>query len=908
MATPINPENVQDFDQPLNTTPDYSVVHVFSTNDVTGTFDGLTQGDVPPGETPVIDFTADPKVTNDGVSLYPINSEFGFLVTDFDGAVQKDFVLNPEYEEGFAGDLLGDGGEQIGLVLSDAPTDEFKAPALLGTWLAGLGGNSVKASTEHYIVMQNILSDQRYPGDPDAEYPLDDNLVIVGGTYDGQFVADVIPIVGDVNGDGVEDIKDVLAPNETTIAADIAVSTDYSVTLKDDGKLLYRWGNMVKRPNDIRLEVEMPLPDEWKTPTSEDPDVMPLYRITSAELVTHHTITNNPNDQVRPEDYENESAIGTLPTYEIVPDYNLDGQGPREVWVSTDDYYAGDGTLYPAGTILKDQLLADQWAASDIAAIGANDGAEGFTNAWYTTMDREPFEPVLNETETDYDTGPRWRLKPNKYGQDLPGVEVTTDPSSPPPPRQDEIKYETGAETQTVLNLLDWEFPVSPLSISAGWMNNAGEVSENGLNLTDNFDVSFYVKGDIKPATLYSTELLMDYEEIDIAAAGETLTGTAGDDHLAGRGGNTFTGDTGTDLFVVGYATALASLVASTINDFEVGTDILGLINHGVDDVTFDTLVTQTVDAGNLTVSIDGTDVATLNGVDEALAIEDFLLANYDAPTAPPGVITGTEGDDDLLGTENADEILALGGNDSVQGLGGDDTIDGGAGDDVLNGGDGNDVIDGGDDDDVLIGLGGDDTLDGGSGDDILNGGEGNDRLVDGSGANRFVGDAGDDTLVASGGTERNEMYGGTGADTLLDGSGGSVMFGNAGNDRLIGGGGNDQLFGGVGNDVLNGGNGADRLRGDAGDDYLLGGGNTDLFIFNETGIGADRVADFVIGEDRMFLSSTLTGGETDAASVVATFASLSGADVVFDFGGGDTVTLLGLGTTVDLADDLIIA
>jgi len=40
----------------LNLDPDYSVNHVFSTDDITGTFDGLTQGRVEEGETPVVDF------------------------------------------------------------------------------------------------------------------------------------------------------------------------------------------------------------------------------------------------------------------------------------------------------------------------------------------------------------------------------------------------------------------------------------------------------------------------------------------------------------------------------------------------------------------------------------------------------------------------------------------------------------------------------------------------------------------------------------------------------------------------------------------------------------------------------------------------------------------------------------
>ncbi|MBE0588442.1 MAG: hypothetical protein IH617_10395, partial [Hydrogenophaga sp.] len=263
----------------LNQTPTFTSTHVFSTNDVTGTFDGLTQGTVGEG-TPVVDFTAVPEITKEGVFLYPINSEFGYNVTDFVGAEEKDFVADPEYEEGWVGDLTGAGGEQLGLVISNSPTDSFKTPALLGTWLAGLGGETIKASTEHYVVMQNILSDQRYPGDPLALYPLDDNLKMVGGEYDGWYVADILPLVGDVNGDGVVDVKDILQPNETQIAENILVGADYSVTMKDDGKLLYRWGNVIKKPNDVRIETSLDLPDEWlqRSTEPEDNGLIPLFR------------------------------------------------------------------------------------------------------------------------------------------------------------------------------------------------------------------------------------------------------------------------------------------------------------------------------------------------------------------------------------------------------------------------------------------------------------------------------------------------------------------------------------------------------------------------------------------------------------------------------------------------------
>lgn len=752
----------------LNTDPDYRVSHTFSTDDITGTFSGLTQGDVPVGETPVIDFTATPIVTKDGASLYPINSEFGFNVTDFDGAEQKDFIKDPEYSEGWAGDLIGAGGEQLGLVVSNAPTDTFKTPALLGTWLAGLGGNTVKASTEHYVVMQNVLSDQRYPGDPDAVYPLDDHLIIVGGTYAGQAVIDVLPIVGDVNGDGVTDIKDVLQPNESTIAENIAVSTDYSVTLKDDGKLLYRWGNTVKRPNDVRIETELPLPDEWSDPDPVETALLPLFRITQAELLVNHTITNNPNDQIRPEDYENEAAIGKLPTYEILPDGK---------WVSTDDYYAGDGTFYPAGTVLRDPALATAVKGTELDQIGALSGdlAGGFTNAWYTTMDREPFEAELNDAG-NYVTGPRWRLQTDKYGQDLPSVVIPADPSLPPPPTKDQVKYEVGTDTQTVINLLDWAFNASPLSISAGWQGDSNGVTENGLNKTKNFDLAFYLKGDVKPATLYSTELLMDYEEITINAASAAVNGTSADDYLVGRGGNTFSGDNGApepgnDMFGLSYGVIgnWAQIQTSTVTDFEVGKDTLALIDLSVNDIHFRNFVQQDVVGGNLEISLGDFDLVTLQGVTAELALEDFLLINRNMMP-----VTGTAGDDYLVGVLQNDEITAYAGNDVILSMEGNDIVRGGEGDDTIKGKKGDDTLNGNRNDDIIFGNMGEDTIDGGWGKDTIDGGVGADRLFGGGGNDTFLFSLGQDYIDGELGDDTAVFDGNQAAFTVVDNGGGS--------------------------------------------------------------------------------------------------------------------------------------
>ena len=925
-------------DQVLNQTPTYTVTHTFSTNDVTGTFGGLTQGDVQDGDPAVVDFSAEPVITKEGVALYPVNSEFGYNVIDFDQAIEKDFFDDPEYEEGFVGDLSGEGGEHLGLVVSNAPTDVFQTPAVHGTWLAGLGGNTVKASTEHYVVMQQVLSDQRFPGDPDAEYQLDDNLWIVGGEYDGQYVADVLPQVGDVNGDGVLDLKDVLEPNEATIQENIAVGNDYSVTLKDDGKLLYRWGNTIKKPNDVRIEAELPLPDEWSTPDADNDDLIPLFQITQAELVTRHTITNNPNDQIRPEDFENESAIGQLPTYEILEDGK---------WVTTDDYYGGDGTLYPAGTVLKDPALAAAAQGSTLDQIGAmsEDLEEGYTNAWYTTMDREPFEAVLNEDGTEYIVGPRWRLQPDKYGQDLPSVVIPTDPSLELPTTNDQVKYEVGEDTQTVINLLDWEFPVSPLAISAGWQNNAGSVSINGLNMTNNFDVAFYVKGDIKPATLYDTQLVMSYEEVTINGKGVGVSGSAGDDTLVGQGGNTMTGDDGDDLFVLSYGVTndYSKIVSSTVTDFQQGEDVLGLIDLSVTDVNFKDVVSQSVEGDGLHVSLGDYEIATLSGVTSELELEDFLLINRShddtvTGTADDDYIVGDDFDNVLIGLAGDDTILGLGGNDELIGNRGADSLDGGAGDDLLEGGVGADILIGGTgmdtatyatsvngvtvnledgtgdggkaDGDTLTGIenvigsnaadtliGSDDegnTLNGGSGDDLLEGGGGWDLLIGGDGADTLDGGNGTDRAYYADSAEAVtvDLEAGTGiggeaeGDVLMNVE---AVTGSLFDDRLIGDAEDNNLIGRLGSDVLIGNDGSDDLVGRLGEDTLRGGAGSDSL---DGGVADDFLGGGA-GNDVLKGGggADILGGGLGADTMYG-----EGGDDIFLFNRGSDVIIGGLG------------
>lgn len=818
-----------------------SDLYKFGIGDITVTFDGDTLADMPE----CLDLTQSKIV--DGAEMNPIDSEFGFYVTEFIGAEGK--VLDYDFGEGWAG--MSQDGEA--LLVSNASTDKFSVPAKLGTWLEGIGGSFVKASTEHYTVMQSILSDQAYPGDTSGYYQLDDdlkiidyltgddgmpvdelgdpstslvedvmhgfyvkemvealkiaeangagaatpinysmvsmtsfmpnkqdfgdttimpddltivqesqswdqilgeftiaadtrlqfefsadvlgeihgimftngealsrsttisvagsqdwglddyktyvegsglqsfdipigelftgsfdrvvfltdddagtgadstwsNVTLVSGTesessplidFDRDGLADVyraymsdmvidgternVAVVdigddgvidyydGNLNGFGTYGIADILKPNESSIIEDIAFGDDYSVTLKDDGKLLYRWGNAIKRPNDVRIDAKIELPDEW-TAVEEDGDLLPLFHVTAAELVVHHTVTNNPNDQIRPEDFENEAAIGILPSYEV----NDLGQ-----WVSTDDYYAGDGTFYPTGTVLKDPALAALAQASTLGDIGAisADLAEGYTVAWYTTLDREPFTADLDPVTGEYEVGPRWRLQPTKLGQDLPGVENPIDPQDAPPVQSGEAEYSLGADMTTVLNLLDWN-GVSPMALSAGWMTDAGEVSDNGVNMTEDFDIAFYVKGDQKPVALYDAQLVMSYEEVELHEAGTAIVGTAGADVLVGLGDNSFdfVADDGfVDLAVFGYgASDVTGLGFNEVHGFTSEEDAVGLIGFGLDPDNYNIHITQEVAGSDLELSYDDMHFATLFDITEELGADAFYFA-----------------------------------------------------------------------------------------------------------------------------------------------------------------------------------------------------------------------------------------------------------------------------------------
>ncbi|MGZ8286342.1 MAG: beta strand repeat-containing protein [Allosphingosinicella sp.] len=357
------------------------------------------------------------------------------------------------------------------------------------------------------------------------------------------------------------------------------------------------------------------------------------------------------------------------------------------------------------------------------------------------------------------------------------------------------------------------------------------------------------------------------------APAGQTITGTAGEDTLTGT----------------------------------IGADTINALGGG-----------DFVNGGGGADQINGGD-----GV-------DFLYGE-----AGDDVINGGNDGDFLFGGNGGDQLSGQAGEDALFGESGDDQLSGGSDNDSVDGGEGDDDLDGGDGDDFLSDVTGTNSFVGGLGSDqiiahstdgvqTIGGGDGNDTIrhyyrhhastiTTGSGSDTielahanlgtaaivvtdFTAGAGGDILRLSGvdGSLLSLLSGwdGTsnpfgsgflrlqqdGADTLLqwdqDGSGSGsdwetlIVFqnsdaddftdanfdpgydpdgsappiqsitGTAGDDTLIGTagadtidglGGNDFVSGGSGGDTINGGDGGDFLNGDADNDVIAGGNDHDL-------------------------------------------------------------------------------
>jgi Ca2+-binding RTX toxin-like protein len=166
-----------------------------------------------------------------------------------------------------------------------------------------------------------------------------------------------------------------------------------------------------------------------------------------------------------------------------------------------------------------------------------------------------------------------------------------------------------------------------------------------------------------------------------------------------------------------------------------------------------------------------------------------------------------------------------------------------------------------------------------------------------------IIGDDSDNVLI--GGSGNDDLEGGGGNDILKEGLGNGILNGGDGNDDLDGGPGTEKLFGGAGDDILRAG-GTAPAPGQVGDyDRLNGGAGHDTFGFY--GVGHFQIADFTLGEDRLFFDSSVLG-ITDVGQLFSYITNITDHGVIdsvsnlssftVDFGPDASIELVGVGVT----------
>ena len=177
-------------------------------------------------------------------------------------------------------------------------------------------------------------------------------------------------------------------------------------------------------------------------------------------------------------------------------------------------------------------------------------------------------------------------------------------------------------------------------------------------------------------------------------------------------------------------------------------------------------------------------------------------------------------------------------------------------------------------------------------------------KLISGLSNAKLLG-AGNIDLTGS--AANNELLGNAGQNDIRGGAGNDILRGGVGRDGTWHStnktSNSDTLLGGSGNDRLYGQSGADSLDGGAGDDILKGGGGRDSFVFSE---GSDTILDFAETVDQLILKTENLGVDDLTASTLADFSSVTGNDLLLDFGNGHQLVLEGIGSLTLITDDIL--
>jgi Ca2+-binding RTX toxin-like protein len=435
--------------------------------------------------------------------------------------------------------------------------------------------------------------------------------------------------------------------------------------------------------------------------------------------------------------------------------------------------------------------------------------------------------------------------------------------------------------------------------------------------------ITYVPTGDtIRLTGVMSTQVFVDGDNIRIgpvtgvnfagSALSDSLTGNVGNDTLTGGAGNdSLYGRDGRDGISGGDGNDL--LLGDFDNDTlmgEAGADIL----HGGQgsDMVLGGDGGDTLNGGLGNDTIDGgTGADTVDYSDRLVAVNVNLInatGIAGGSINSSGVYAGGTLEDTLISIENligsnvGDRLVGASGSTRIEGRGGDDRITAFSGNDTLIGGFGNDLLEGAKGSDQLSGSDGNDTLNGGTGFDTLDGESGQDAA---SYADRSAGvsvNLSNGVALSGGFVNASGFYqGGFVEDAII-----SVesIIGSAFADRLVLSAAAGRVDGGGGNDNISGLGGADTLIGGAGNDTLSGGGGNDIFEFG-AGFGQDRIADFVEGVGVADVIRLVgLGTAFDSFAEVTAAASQSGADVVINFGSGNTLTIANATVAGLVADD----
>jgi Ca2+-binding RTX toxin-like protein len=357
-------------------------------------------------------------------------------------------------------------------------------------------------------------------------------------------------------------------------------------------------------------------------------------------------------------------------------------------------------------------------------------------------------------------------------------------------------------------------------------------------------------------ASLLNTETMTGFENLKGTGGADTITGSAASNLLRGLAGND-------------------SIFGAQSADTIQGGDGNDTLDGGT---AFDTV--DYSDKGG------GVNVNVINGV--ALTGGFINSSGFYQGGTQEDTISNFE---NIIGTSFADRLIAGSTSAVIDAGGGNDFIFAFSGNDTLRGGSGDDQISTALSSDMLFGESGNDTLNGGTGLDTLDGGADSDTATyaDRSGGvnvNLLAG-----TATTGGALNGAGFYaGGFVEDSLVSVE--NIIGSNFG-DRLVTSNANGRIDAGLGADNISGLNGADTLNGGAGNDTMSGGAGNDTFIF-ATGSGADRITDMVEGAgvaDVINLQGF--GASFDTFGEVIAAATQVGGDVVFNFGSGNTLTVV---------------